>query len=151
MFLVLILLLLSLLSVVPVGGALTNFAEKKLLDHALGTASWTMPTQCYVGLSTTTPVEGGTNFTEPAGGWYARQSADFDAATQADPTYTANTSAVAFGNPTENGTVTHFGIFDAVTGGNLLFFGALGASVTYQAAVDETLTFAAGALDVTLD
>jgi hypothetical protein len=46
-------------------------------------------------------------------------------------------------------TVTHIGVFDASSGGNLLFHGALSASVV--AASGDTFTIAANDLDVTLD
>ena len=47
------------------------------------------------------------------------------------------------------GTVTHFGIFDASTNGNLLYWGALTASKTV--AVGDSVSFGAGALVVTED
>jgi len=47
------------------------------------------------------------------------------------------------------GLVTHFGIFDAVTAGNLLYWNALTSSQTISSG--NTVSFAAGALTVTED
>jgi hypothetical protein len=47
------------------------------------------------------------------------------------------------------GTVTHFGVFDASTAGNLLYWGAL--SVSKAVGSGDTASFAIGELDVTLD
>lgn len=46
------------------------------------------------------------------------------------------------------GTVTHVGIFDAVTSGNLLWHGALSASKVIDDG--DTLSFAVGNIDLTL-
>ena len=46
---------------------ITTYLANKLLDHALGKTSYTMPT-VYAGLSTTTPTIGGTSVTEPTAG-----------------------------------------------------------------------------------
>jgi hypothetical protein len=52
--------------------------------------------------------------------------------------------------PTANwGTVTHFGIFDALTAGNLLFWAALTASKVVNSG-DAAPKFLAGALTITL-
>jgi hypothetical protein len=60
--------------------ALSDYAENKLLDHVLGTASFTMPTQCYLALYTTATDDaaGGTEVTNANA--YVRQAVDFDAA-----------------------------------------------------------------------
>jgi hypothetical protein len=45
------------------------------------------------------------------------------------------------------GTITHWGLYDAETNGNLLIYGALDASRTINDG--DSLTFAAGAIDIT--
>lgn len=63
---------------------------------------------------------------------------------------TQNRVAITFPAPTANwGTVTHFGIFDATSAGNLLFWGALTQSKTVNNG-DAAPSFQIGALDVTL-
>jgi hypothetical protein len=103
----------------------------------------------YVGLYTAAPSDSGGG-TEVSGGSYARKStaaADWEAASGGA---TQNANAITFVTPTGNwGTVTHFGIFDAATAGNLLYWGALASQKTIDSG--DTASFAAGALDLTED
>lgn len=131
-------------------GAFTNFLEVELLDHLRG-AAYTAPSTLYVGLSETAPTEAGGNITEPNFTGYARQAVTFGAASSGDPTTMSNSAAVDFGDPDDDGTITHFFIADALSGGNILIIEALDASVTHQAAVNDPLSFAIGDLTVTLD
>ena len=62
---------------------------------------------------------------------------------------TSNSGEVSFtATGADYGTVTHMGIFDASSGGNLLWHGALTASKTV--ADGDTLTFAVGNIDLTM-
>jgi len=62
---------------------------------------------------------------------------------------TSNNGAITFPSPTASwGTVTHFGIFDAASSGNLLFHGALTASKTINSG-DAAPSFQAAQLAVT--
>ena len=129
----------------------SNYLEAKLLDHFLKTASFTPPTNIYVGLSTADPGESGSGLAEPDGAdGYARKLCNaWDAAT-GTPTKAANTGAVTFDEATGDwGTITHFALFDASSGGNML----LSAALTTPKDVDtgDVAAFAAGALEVTLD
>ena len=86
--------------------------------------------------------------TEVTGSGYARQSVTFDAGSSPGGT-TQNSGAVSFTASGGNfGTVTHIGIFDAVSGGNLLWHGAMTASKTINDG--ETLEFSAGNIDLTI-
>src|SRR5688500_8087906 len=105
---------------------LTNYSENKLLDHLLGEAAYTMPTT-YVGLFTAAPGEAGGG-TEVSGGSYARQALSVGAAASGA---SSNDAAVTFPTASASwGTVTHVGIFDASTSGNLLMYGTLASSKT---------------------
>ena len=130
----------------------TNTTETAVLDHIFGKTAYTQPTHLYVGLSTTTPIEAGTNFTEPSSGAYARvdtEPTDWNAAVSGDPAITDNASVITFPTATASwGTVTHFGIYSASTGGTLILWGALTANKTID--TDDTPQFAIGALDVKL-
>lgn len=127
---------------------LTTFAQQKILDHLMGDTSWTMPTT-YVGLFTAAPSDAGGG-TECTGGSYAR-SASAGKFSAASGTAKTNSSTVTFPTATGGGygTATHFGIFDASSGGNLLAWGALGGSLA--CGVGVTPSFAIGDLDLTLD
>jgi hypothetical protein len=136
-------------------GSATDYFEKKILDYVFRNTSMALDaTNLWVGLFTGAPSDSAAG-TEVSGGSYARVAvvrtgAGFDAATGASPALTSNTGVITF--PTASGawgTVTHFGIFDAVTGGNLLYWADLTASKVI--ASGDTASFAAGALDVTQD
>ena len=70
-------------------GNLTNYLESKLIDHFLGTTTYTKPSAVYVGLFTVTPGEAGGG-TEVTGGSYARQAATFGAASSGATTNNSN-------------------------------------------------------------
>ena len=127
--------------------ALSDYAEKLLLDWMMTTGSATRPTAWYVALFTAAPSDSGGG-TEVSTGGYARQSVAFSAASSPGGT-TSNSGEVSFTASGGNyGTVTHMGIFDAASSGNLLWHGALTASKTV--ADGDTLTFAAGNIDLTM-
>lgn len=119
------------------------YLEQALLNEVFRTAAYTKPTRLYVSLHAADPTDAGTSSTEITGNGYARA----DAGAPADSAWTlanapggdgrqvTNASQIAFPTPTGNWvsgsggtTVTHFGIWDAATGGNLLFSGSLGTS-----------------------
>jgi len=127
--------------------ALSDHAEALLLDWLMTNGTATRPTAWYVGLFTAAPSDAGGG-TEVSTGGYARQSVTFDAASSPGGT-TSNSGAVTFtASGADYGTVTHIGIFDASTSGNLLWHGALTASKTV--ADGDTLEFSVGNIDLTL-
>ena len=128
-------------------GSFSNYLENKILDHVLKVGAYTVPTNLYVALYTTAPSDSGGG-TEVSGGNYARKL--HNAYTAASSGASENTGAITFNIATGAwGTVTAFGVFDALTGGNLLLWADLDtAKVVDTGATPE---FASGALDVTLD
>lgn len=127
--------------------ALSDYAEKLLLDFLMTTGSATRPTAWYVALFTdaTTDAGGGT---EVSGSGYARQTVTFAAASSPGGT-TSNTNTVTFTASGGNwGTVTNVGIYDSLSGGNLLWHGALTSSKTVNDG--DTLQFAINDMDLTL-
>lgn len=127
--------------------ALSDFSEKLLLDFLMTNGTATRPTAWYVGLFTAAPNDAGGG-TEVSGNGYARQAVTFAAATSGAGT-TANTNDVVFTAAGGAwGTITHIGIFDADTAGNLLWHGGLVASKTV--ADGDTLQFSTGNIDLTL-
>jgi hypothetical protein len=125
----------------------STYLQQKVLDHIGGNSSYTAPTP-YVGLYTAAPTDAGGG-TEVSGGSYARVNANalFGSASG---TSMANDGAVTFPAATASwGTVTHFGVFDASSAGNLLYWGALTTSKTIGSG--DTASFAVGTLTVSLD
>ncbi len=130
-------------------GSLSNYAENKILDHLMGKTSYAMPT-IYVALSTADPLETGAGLAEPSGNGYARQATAGDDWNAAASGATDNASAIVFAEATGSwGTLTHFALFDAISGGNMIGYGAL--TVSKVVTSGDTVSFAAGALDATLD
>lgn len=113
---------------------LTNAMKAAVLDALYGKQTLAMPDTLYIGLSTTAPNPDGTGFTEPSGGGYARVAFPNDLtrwypATQDNPSIKANALPILFPEATAGwGTVTHWGIFDAETGGALLDWAQLTTS-----------------------
>lgn len=107
----------------------------------------------YVALFTAAPNDAGGG-TEVSGGSYARVAvAPADAnwsAPDATGGLTDNVNAITFPTPTASwGSITHVGLFDRPTGGNLLFHGALATAKTVNNG-DPAPVYNAGALDITL-
>lgn len=124
-------------------GNLTNYLENKLLDHFLGTTSYSMPT-VYVGLFTVAPNDAGGG-TEVTGGSYARQTATFSAAASGA---TSNNANIDFTGMPACTTVA-IALFDALTSGNMLLWGTLTTNKTTDAG--DTLRIATADLDVSID
>ncbi len=129
----------------------TYYSENKILDQLFGATSIvaSVPATWYVGLSTTTPNEGGTGSTEPAAGAYARvavtnNKTNFGTASNGVLT---NSTAISFPESTASwGTITHIVFYDALTGGNIWYWEALPTS--RAVAANTTVYFATGALTI---
>lgn len=125
--------------------AMSNYLENALVNATLRNTAYTSPTTVYVGLFTTDPTDAGSG-TEVSGGSYARQSATFAAPSNGASSTSAD---VTFPQATANwGTVTHFGVFDASSAGNLLYHGALTTSKTIE--TGDVFKISSGNLTVTL-
>jgi hypothetical protein len=125
---------------------MSNHLENAIINATLRNTSYTSPTTVYVGLYTTDPGEGNTG-TEVSGGSYARTAVTFGAPSNGVST---NSASVTFPTATGTwGTVTHVGILDASTSGNLLYYTALDASKSI--ASGDVFTISTGNLSVTLE
>ncbi len=128
--------------------ALSDYAENLVLNWLMrGEGETTHPTSWHIGLFTSAPNDTGGG-TEVSGSGYSRQSCTWASASGTGGTTSneANETFTASGG--DWGSVTHIGIFDASTSGNLLWHGAL----TSSKSVDDgdSLEFAIGAIDLTL-
>jgi hypothetical protein len=125
--------------------AISNFLENALINATLRNTAYVSPTTVYVALYTTDPTDDGSG-TEVSGGSYARIAATFGAPSNGSSSITAD---VTFSQATANwGVVTHFGIHDALTGGNLLYHGQLTASKNVE--TGDLFKIPTGQLTVTL-
>ena len=125
--------------------AMSNYLENKVLDYVLRDQADWAPTSVHLALHTADPAEDGSG-AEVSGGSYARQTIDFNAAAGTGGAVTNSTAEDFTDMPAC--TVTHIGIWDASTSGNLLYHGAVSSSKTV--ASGDTISLAAGQLTVTL-
>lgn len=125
----------------------SNTYETNVLTWAFTAGAVTRPTAWYLALFTSNPAEDGSGTEVSATGTaYARQSVSFTVSGNT----ASNSAAVEFPTATASyGTVTHVGVYDASSGGNLIAYAAL----TTSKAIDtgDVLRVPAGDLDVTLD
>ena len=124
---------------------MSNYLENALINGTLRATSYTAPTTVYVALYTTDPTDADVG-TEVTGGSYARQSVTFAAPSNGVST---NSADITFPTATAaQGTVTHMGIRDALTAGNLLYHTPLDASKTID--LGDIFKITTGNLSVTL-
>ncbi len=123
-----------------------NAFETTVLQWSLTTDSVTRPTTWYVGLFTSDPTDTGAAGTEVSGGSYARTAVTFSVTGDT----ASNTAAVEFPAATASwGSVTHIGVHDASSGGNMLVHAALSTAKTI--ADGDVFRIPTGDLDITLD
>ena len=139
---------------------MSDYLENKMIDQLFRGQTAPTTSTLYVALLTAAPSDSGGG-TEVSGGSYARvavtsslanwagtQSAGSTTASSGTGGQTSNNIAITFPTPSATwGTATHFGIYDASTGGNLLFHGELSIAKTINES--DTVTFPVGTLSVT--
>ena len=124
--------------------ALSDYAENEMLDHMLGTGAFSAPANVFLSLWTSDPTDDGSG-TELSGSGYVRKDINFGAASSGVAT---SSGVVTFDTASGSwGTVSHIGIHDAVSSGNLLFHGALSASKTIGSG--DVMQIANGAITIT--
>jgi hypothetical protein len=139
----------------------SNYLENKIIDHLFRSGTLAKPTGLWVALFTAAPSDaaGGTEVT---GGGYVRVNLPpLDSnwlATQGGTSgvssgtsgVTSNAVVITYPTPSATwGTITHIGIFDASTAGNLLVWDALNTSRPILNG-DPAPSFAPSALTITV-
>jgi len=148
----------------------SDYLEEKLLNHIFGynksassDETYTPPADnsIYVSLHTGSPADdnSGANEVEVGSGAtataYARSNASgaltWTVSQSGGTTTATNDQAIAFPQATANynADVSHIGIYDASSSGNLLFHGSL--TVTKTVTTGDTFQINAGALTITLE
>ena len=130
--------------------AMTDYLENKIMNFVLNNnaGSLSAVSTVYLALFTADPTDTGSlsNEVSTSGTAYARQSVAFTTTANAS----TNTSNVEFPAATASwGTVSHIGLMDASTSGNMFFHGALTASKAI--ATNDIFRISAGDLDITID
>jgi len=123
---------------------MSNFLENELYDHVLRNAAYTSPANIDVSLHTADPTDDASG-AEVSGGSYARTAVTMGAPTNGSGT---NSADVQFPQATGDwGTVTHIGIWDATSSGNMLFHTPLDTSKNIT--TGDVFKIASGSLTVT--
>jgi hypothetical protein len=124
-------------------GALSNVHAASLLNTSLRNGTY------YLALFLTDPTSSGTG-TEASGGGYARKIINFGTPSLVSgKEQVANSEAVDYGTMTADlGTVAYWGIYDAQSGGNLLWYGSFTRSKNVLNG--DAITISAGAIVCTL-
>lgn len=142
--------------------ALSDYLENKIVDLILRGQALAAPANVYVGLLTAAPADAGGG-TEVSGGSYARvavvgslanwagtQGAGTTVASSGSGGTTSNNGVITFPTPSAGwGTVTHVGVYDAASGGNLLWHSALGVAKTIN--TGDSVSFPPGTLSLQID
>lgn len=126
--------------------AASNYTENLALNWLLTSNSATRPTAWYLALFTSNPTDAGSGSeVSTSGTAYAREAIAFSVT---DDT-ARNSATVTFDPATgEWGTISYIGIYDAATGGNLLFHGAV--TTAKQISIGDTFQVTQNNLSITL-
>ena len=129
-------------------GNISTYLANKLLDHIFGNASYSMPT-IYIALSTSAPGDTGSTITEPVGNNYSRIATSAATWNDGNARSLTNNSAITFLESSGSwGTITHYALFDASSGGNFLGWGSLDTARTIGSGT--VFSFPANSITVSL-
>ena len=124
--------------------AFTTYTDNKLIDHLLGSNTYTKPSTLYVALFVGNPSSGGTEVST-SGSAYARVTSTFTISGG----NATNTAAIEWATATSSwGTIDWVAIYDASTSGNQLVTAQLSSSKTI--ASGDVLRIPISSLSVTL-
>ena len=139
---------------------MTNYLEEKLIDHLFKAVAYShsSPASWYIALLTAAHGEDGSGGTEvsTSGTTYARVavargSGGFTRGSSSDVRTVENAANITFGVPSADwGQVTHVGLYDALTSGNLIIEAQLQFAKTINNG-DPAPKFQAGELKFTFD
>jgi len=129
----------------------TTYFKNVIVGNTFNTQTTpALPTQYWIGLSSTPPTVGGTGVTEPSGvgtGYSRVQLTNLSAPVNGE---IHNGGVVSFDESlTSWGTVTHYVVYDAPVSGNLLMFGLL--AISRQVEQNTVVAIRAGELTTTLE
>jgi hypothetical protein len=136
--------------------AASNYLENKLLDHTLkyGTAPYTGVATLYLALFTNTSTNAAANLeagtlsdeVSTSATAYIRNAVTFASASSGT---SATNATVTFDAATANwGSITHVAVMDAVSSGNVLFYGAVTTAKTIESG--DTFQVSRGNLTISL-
>lgn len=135
---------------------LSDYLEKKLLDHLLVNTAFSPPATLYFGLFTADPGESGVVSEFAIGtGAYARavvanNNTNFPLCSATGTPTKSNGARISWPTATTAwGTATHWAVYDATSAGNMLAHGAL--ATPRAIAIGDPPKFASGAFNITAE
>lgn len=135
----------------------SDYTEGNIIETTLRGAAFPVPAKGYIALFTADPTDANVTGNEvQLAAWAAYVRVDAALAGAIATGWSANANGVSSNAkvltfPANNGssiTITHMGIYDALTGGNLLYHAPLAASKTLL--TGDVLSFGIGSIVVTV-
>jgi hypothetical protein len=133
---------------------MSNYLEEKILNSLFRGVSYSAPSSVYIALCTETvdDTDDGSTLAEPTGTGYARKAVVSNATSWTAPDQDGtikNSEEIKWGSVQWNATIKAIAICDALSNGNVLFWGALTASKVVTA--DDSISFAPNTLSIQID
>ena len=135
--------------------AFSDYLEEGILNHTLRGQTLSTPSTIYIALFTSDPTDGNTGNELTDSGYVRQDAAKGETitngwtapATSGDGMAVSNAKVIQF-PPIADGTVTvsHYALFDAQTGGNMLYHGSFTVAKTLE--VNDVLSIDIGGLQV---
>lgn len=126
----------------------STYLAQAAINHFVRRSSQSVPAGTYLALFVADPTDNNVTANEVSGSWYSRQDVSSWSAPTGTGSSTSNSNQITFNAVTGNAvTITHWGIYDAATSGNLLYNGEFAAPKVLN--VDDVYAVKAG--ELTLD
>lgn len=123
----------------------STYLAQNIINSTLRGQAFTVPGTLYLALFTSDPTDNNITTNEVASAWYARKATGAWSAPVGSGNSSSNSNQVLWDAVTGSAvTVTHWGIYDALTSGNLLYSDTIGTPKTFN--VSDVPFVAAGTL-----
>lgn len=126
------------------------YLSQAIINGTLVTPTFPLAKTLYLALFSSDPTDSNITANEVSGAWYARQATGSWAAPTGSTVSTSNNNQIQFPAITGSAvTVSHWGIYDLATSGNLLYSDSVGTAKTFN--VGDVPIIGAGQLVITVD
>lgn len=127
----------------------SNYLAQAIITKTLVTPTVPNVATLYLALFTADPTDANITTNEVSGGWYVRQATGGWTA-PVGVVSTSNSNQITYPAVTGSAvTVSHWGVYDALSGGNLLYSDSVGATKTF--AIGDVPVIAANALVISFE
>jgi hypothetical protein len=123
----------------------STYLAQNIINSTLRGQAFTVPSTLYLALFTSDPTDNNVTTNEVAGAWYARKATGAWSAPVGTGNSSSNSNQVLWDAVTGSAvTVSYWAIYDALTGGNMLYSDTIGTAKTFN--VSDVPFIAAGTL-----